>query len=106
MENIRIETKANGYKAESIQGMIKTFEKVAARLFPGCLVRHFYYGDRLDMADIVLGNGHYAHFNVTAKRVSLTGFTLSYEERDKAASMTHRDECYDGRLLELAGIEQ
>lgn len=102
MENIRIETKTNGYTAETIQGMIKTFENVAARLFPGCLVRHFYYGDRLDMADIVLGDGHYAQFNITAKRVSLCGYILTYEQRDLAGSMTHKDECYDGRLLELA----
>ena len=105
MENIRTETKTNGYTAETIQGMIKTFEKVAARLFPGCLVRHFYYGERLDMADIALGEGHYAHFNITANRVSLTGYTLSNEQLKKCESMTHKDECYDGRLLHLAAQE-
>lgn len=75
MTNIRIETKTNGYSAETLQPMIKDFEKVASRLFLGCLVRHFYYGDHLDMTDIIIGegDGHYAHFNITAKRVSLTG---------------------------------
>ena len=102
MESIRTETKTNGYSAETIQAMIKVFETVASKLFPGCLVRHFYYGDHLDMADIVLESGFYAHFNVTAKRVSLSGYSCSSEDLRKFQSMTYKDECYKGRLLELA----
>ena len=83
MKNIKSETKSNGYKAEGIQSMIGKFEKAAAQLFPGCTVRHFYYGDSLDMADVVLEPGRYAHFNVTAKRVSLCGYTCSSEELEK-----------------------
>lgn len=102
MKNIKVETKSNGYKAEGIQSMIGKFEKAAAQLFPGCTVRHFYYGDSLDMADVVLEPGRYAHFNVTAKRVSLCGYTCSSEDLEKFGSMTHNDELYDGKLLEPA----
>ena len=102
MKNIKIETKTNGYKAEGLQDMIFKFEKVAAKLFPGCIVSHFYYGDHLDMADIGIGDGNYAHFNITAKRVSLNGYTGMSEDVKKWESMTLNDELYDGKLLELA----
>lgn len=102
MKNIAVEIKSNGYKAEGIQSMIEKFEMAAAQLFPGCIVRHFYYGNALDMADVVLEAGHYAHFNVTAKRVSLCGYTCSTEELEKFGSMTHNDELYNGKLLEIA----
>lgn len=100
--SIAIETKTNGYTAEPVQDMIQKFEKVAERLFPCCTVKHFYYGDTLDMADIVLSPGKYAHFNISANRVSLNGYTCSGEDLLKFESMTHRDELYDGKLLELA----
>jgi hypothetical protein len=104
MNNIKIETKTNGYKAEGLQEMISRFEKVAADLFPGCTVSHFYYGDHLDMADIGIGNGNYAHFNITAKRVSMNGLTGMAEDVRKWESMTYNDELYDGKLIELAGF--
>lgn len=102
MKSITIETKDNGYKAEAVQPMIHNFDKVAAFLFPGCTVRHFYYGDALDMADIVLEPGRYANFNITAKRVSLCGYTCSAAELEQFSSMTLNDECYKGNLLGLA----
>lgn len=102
MKEITIETKKNGYTADGIQDMIGKFEKVAALLFPGCTVRHFYYGNTLDMADIILAPGHYANFNISAKRVSLCGYTCSNEEYAKFVSMTHNDELFPGKLLELA----
>ena len=102
MASIKIETKTNGYKAEGLQSMITKFEKVAADLFPGCTVSHFYYGNHLDMADIGIGDGNYAHFNITAKRVSLNGYTGLSEDVRKWESMTYNDELYDGKLMELA----
>jgi len=102
MKNITIEKQDNGYTAESIQPMIAVFEKVAADLFPGCTVRHFYYGDALDMADVVTAPGMYAHFNISRRRVSLNGYTCSGPDLLKYQSMTHNDECYAGKLLELA----
>ena len=104
MNTITIKTKTNGYKAEGLQKMITRFEKVAADLFPGCTIRHFYYGDYTDMVDIVLGDGNYAHFNIYSKRVSLCGYSLTSEQMQKCASMTHNDECYNGKLIELAGF--
>lgn len=86
MKNITIETKSNGYKAEEIQNMIGKFEKAAEQLFPGCTVRNFYYGDSLDMADMVLKPGRYAHFSITARRVRLCGYTCSSEELEKFSS--------------------
>jgi hypothetical protein len=99
---IKIESKTNGYNAESLQPMIAVFEKATEKTFPECTVKHFYYGDYLDMADIVLGPGKYAHFNIASKRVSLTGYTCSSEELAKFESMTYNDELYDGRLLQIA----
>lgn len=104
--SIRIETKTNGYKAEGLQEMIAKFEKVAGLLFPDCTVRHFYYGDHLDFADIILGTGdhgnHYGSFNITAHRVSFNSHTCSEDEYKRFTMMTHRDELFDGKLLELA----
>lgn len=101
MNEIKIEIKDNGYKAEAIQIVIRKFNKAAAFLFPGCTVRHFYYGDTLDMADVVLGPGRYAHFNITAKRVSLCGYECSSTELEQFGGMTLNDECFKGDLLEL-----
>jgi len=102
MNTIKIETKTNGYKAEGLQTMIAKFEKVAADLFPGCTVSHFYYGDHLDMADLIVRPGDCCHFNITANRVSLNGYGGTHEDVAKWQSMTYRDELYDGKLMELA----
>ena len=101
MKTITVETTDNGYKAEAIQTMIHKFEKAAAFLFPGCTVRHFYYGETLDMADVVLGPGRYAHFNITAKRVSLCGYECNSADLEQFGGMTHNDECFEGNLLDL-----
>ena len=99
---IKIETKTNGYEAEEIQKMIGIFEKVAEILFPSCTIQHFYYGDHLDMADLYIGEGRqYAHFNIRANRVSLNGYEVNEENYRKIGSMTYKDECYNGKLMEL-----
>ena len=102
MNTIKIETKTNGYKAEGLQTMISKFEKVAAELFPGCTVSHFYYGDHLDMADLIVRPGDVCHFNITANRVSINGYAGTDEDVSKWERMTYRDELFDGKLLELA----
>lgn len=104
MEGIKIETKTNGYEAETLQEMIERFNKVAADMFPGCTVSHFYYGDLLDMADIGIGSVNYAHFNIYPNRVSLCGYAGENEDVRKWELMTHNDELYDGKLIELAGF--
>ena len=102
MASIKIETKTNGYKAEGLQSMIVKFEKVAADLFPGCTVSHFYYGDHLDMVDVIVRPGDCCHFNLRANRVSINGYAGTHEDVKKWEIMTHNDELYDGKLLELA----
>ena len=101
MSSIKVETKTNGYQAVGLQDLIAKFEKVAGKLFPGCTVSHFYYGDHCDMADLIIGDD-YAHFCIYSTRVSLTGYTCSDINLRKFESMTYRDELYDGKLLELA----
>lgn len=102
MEGIKIKTKTNGYTADGLQGIIAKFEKAAAILFPGCTIEHFYYGDRLDMADIMVRPGDYAHFNIYASSVRLNGYTGTDEDCRKYEKLTYNDELYDGKLMELA----
>lgn len=101
MMNITIETQDNGYAPHAAARMIELFNRAAEKMFPGCTVRHFYYGDRLDMVDVVIGNGLYAHFNITENRVSLCGWTCSTKSLEKFMKMTYRDNLYAGELLEI-----
>lgn len=101
---MNIKTKTNGYKAEGIQEMIGIFEKAAAAIFPDCEISHFYYGDYLDMADIGLGDGNYAHFDIRATGVRLNGYCAKTNELARNyEKLTHNDELYNGCLFELAG---
>ena len=100
-----VNTKANGYEATGLQKMIAVFDRAAQKLFPDCDVEHFYYGDTIDMVDVRLAPGKYAHFNLTSKRGSLNGYTCSREALEKFKSMTYRDELYTSksRLFAIAG---
>lgn len=101
---MKITTKTNGYRAEGLQDMKAAFEKAAAVLFPDCEISHFYYGDHLDMADIGLGDGNYAHFDIRATGVRLNGYCAKTNELARNyEKLTHGDELYNGRLFELAG---
>ena len=97
-----VETKSNGYNALSIQPMRQQFEKAEAVLFPNCTISHFYYGDHVDKADVILRPGEYAHFNISANRISLCGYTCSTEDLTRFGSLTYRDECYKGKLFDIA----
>lgn len=99
---ITIETKTNGYTNHEAAEMIDRFNRAAEKLFPNCKIEHFYYGDRLDMADIILDGFGYAHFGITANRVSLGGYTCHPETLKLFESMTYRDELYSGKLFEIA----
>ena len=105
---IKIETTTNGYKAEKLQGMIARFNKAVKILWPGAIgkgvtVQHFYYGDDVDMITIRTVGG-YAHFNLTQKRVSLTGLSAADNfEYNLFKEMTYRDGYYKGNLLGIAG---
>ena len=104
---ITVKTKTNGYKAEKLQKMISLFEKAAENLFPGCTVEHFYYGDHCDMVDLLISDSHhYASFNIYENRISLCGYTCSNEELVEFESMTYRDECYSGKLLQITETKE
>lgn len=106
--SIKIETTTNGYKAEALQGMIARFNKAVKILWPGAIgkgvtVQHFYYGDDVDMITIRTVGG-YAHFNLTQKRVALTGLSAADNfEYNLFKEMTYRDGYYKGNLLGIAG---
>lgn len=100
---MKIETKKNGFEGSGIQAMIAVFNKAAENLFPECKVEHFYYGEGLSMTDLSIAPNHYAHFSISKDRVGLGGYTCSFEELEKFKSMTHNDELYKGKLLQIAG---
>lgn len=97
-----IKIQDNGYEARGIQRIISIFNTVAGKLFPECEVEHFYYGDKLSMTDVRLEPGRYAHFNISEKRVSLNGYTCSRDDLILFQNMTHNDELYKGKLMQLA----
>ena len=101
---ITIQTQTNGYKAEKLQNMIARFDKAVKKLWRDSVkVEHFYYGDTVDMVTLHTEAG-YAHFNITQKRVSLTGLSAQDEvEFNLFKELTYRDECYTGNLLGIAG---
>ena len=67
-------------------------------------VSQFYYGERLNMVDIYTKDG-YGHFNVTSRRVSLCGLTAKTNEfYHGLCLLTYRDECYEGDLFQIAGL--
>ena len=95
--------KTNGYKAEGIQEMIATFEKAVSNAIGDAVIEHFYYGDKLDMVDVFINSLHYyGSFNLTKNRVSLTGYTCNDEYMKIFEALTYNDECYNGRLFEIA----
>lgn len=94
-------TKTNGYKAEALQEMKATFDRAVEKLFPEATVNHFYYGEHLDMIDVKLPNKSYGSFNLSANRVSFNGHTCYDEEYTKFTQLTHNDELFNGKLLEI-----
>lgn len=102
---MKIKVKTNGYEiGKELETMKERFEYVSSVLFPKWKMEHFYYGNKLIMTDIKDGNGRYAHFNITANRVSLNGYTASREQVELFGRMTWNDECYNGRLLKLVNF--
>lgn len=99
---LKISIQTNGYTADKLQDMIKNFESAANKLFEEGEIKHFYYGDSVDMLTLSLPNNEYGHFNIYAKRVSLCGLACSNETFVKLQKLTYKDECYHGELLQLA----
>ena len=99
---MKITTKSNGYAAEALQEMIAVFNRAAEKTFGDCTVRHFYFGDSVDMADIILPNKNYGQFNICKNRVSFNGHSATIENLIKFRALTFNDELFDGKLLEIA----
>ena len=102
---MKITTKTNGYEInKELDTMVKRFEYAVSVLFPEWEVEHFYYGDKLVMTTIKGAGCSYAEFNISANRVSLTGYTLIRTHYKLCESLTHNDECHNGRLLNLVNF--
>lgn len=102
---MKIERKTNGYTiSEELKTMVERFEFAASVLFPEWEMEQFYYGEKLVMVTMK-GNGcEYADFNITAKRVSLNSLTVTKTRYELCESLTHNDECHNGRLLKLVNF--
>lgn len=100
---MKITTKTNGYEiSKELETMVKRFECAVQKLFVDWEVEHFYYGNKLVMTTIRSCGCEYAEFNISANRVSFNGHTLTMRHHKLCQSLTHNDECYDGKLFELA----
>ena len=99
---MKIEVQTNGFEAKALQRVKAVFDRAAEKLFPDCTVSHFYYGENFDMADVLLGDGMYAHFTISENTVHLTGYTCSREDELKFERMTWRDWLYkNGELYNI-----
>ncbi len=80
-------TKTNGFNITiSFANLIKETERKAIEVFGNDLlmIKHFYYGENLDMFDIVLKDKNYGHFNIYANgKVHFNGHTCTREQCDK-----------------------
>lgn len=99
-----IERKTNGYEkyaAPELMARIAQFEEAAEKVF-GCAIKkidEFFYGERLIMTDIILDNGHYGQFNVTANRISFNGHTCTGAEKEWFGALTLNDELHKGGFI-------
>ena len=102
---MKVTTNTNNYViSKELNTMLKRFECAVQKLFPEWEVEHFYYGDKLVMTTIKGCGCEYAEFNISAKRVSFNGHTLTRTHYKLCESLTHNDECHNGKLLELANF--
>ena len=100
-----ITTKTNGYTiGKELETMVQRFEYAASVLLPEWEMEHFFYGEKLVMTTIRGCGCEYADFNISANRVSFNGHTLTRTHCKLCEGLTHNDECYKGRLLELVNF--
>lgn len=89
MEVIRF-TKTNGYTlSDEFMANISEWESALEETFGSelMMIKHFYYGDALDMADVILKDGHYMQYNINAKHYRGTGHECTYEQKAKFDSI-------------------
>lgn len=89
MEVVRF-TKTNGYRlSEEFNNNIKGWETALQDVFGNevMIIEHFYYGDKLDMASVVLKDGNYMQYNIGEKHIHCTGHTCTHEQKAKFDSL-------------------
>lgn len=89
MEIVRF-TKTNGYiLSEEFNANIKEWETSLQNVFGNdvMIIEHFYYGDKLDMADVILKDGNYMQYNIGEKHIRCSGHTCTHEQKIKFDSL-------------------
>ena len=89
MEVIRF-TKTNGYiLSDEFMANISEWESALEEAFGNelMIIKHFYYGDTLDMADVILKDGHYMNYSINTKHYRGTGHECSHEQKAKFDSI-------------------
>lgn len=83
-------TKTNGYTLSSeFSTNIKELENKLQNIFGNelMIIEHFYYGDKLDMADVILKDGNYMRYNIGEKHIHCTGHNCTHEQKVKFESL-------------------
>ena len=83
-------TKTNGYTlSDEFMANISEWESALKDVFGNelMIIKHFYYGDRLDMADVILKDGHYMQYNIGTKNIRCSGHECSHEQKAKFDSI-------------------
>ena len=89
MEIVRF-TKTNGYTLNNeFSTNIEEWENKLQSIFGNelMIIEHFYYGDKLDMADVILKDGNYMQYNIGEKHIHCTGHTCTHEQKVKFESL-------------------
>jgi hypothetical protein len=89
MEVIRF-TKTNGYTlSDEFMANISEWESALEEAFGSelMIIKHFYYGDKLDMADVILKDGHYMQYNINENHFRWTGHECTHEQYAKFESI-------------------
>lgn len=79
MRDIRIKT--NGYEiTKKHKALIEKWENFIYEYLDVAFIDHFYYGDKLDMALVMLMNGNYGYFSITENCIGFNGYTCEHHE--------------------------
>ena len=83
-------TKTNGYTlSKEFTANIEEWETSLQNIFGNevMIIEHFYYGDKLDMADVILKDGNYMPYNIGEKYIHCTGHTCTHKQKVKFESL-------------------
>lgn len=83
-------TKTNGYTlSKEFTTNIEEWENTLQNVFRNevMIIEHFYYGDKLDMADVILKDGNYMQYNIGENHIHCTGHECTHEQKVKFESL-------------------